>query len=111
MVEFKSAPNGMSIDEFAERANDASTLLKSMANQHRLMVLCRLGEGECSVTQLHSEISVSQSALSQHLAVLRAQGLVGTRRAGQQVFYHIKDPDVLQVISTFIGIFCEVDEG
>lgn len=91
---------------FCERAAEAARLLKAMSNEHRLMILCRLGGGELSAGELLAGTTLSQSALSQHLAVLREDGLVATRREGQSIFYRIADPAALQVIETLAGIFC-----
>ncbi len=91
---------------FHAKAASAARLLKSMANERRLMILCRLGGGELSVTQLQEGSGLSQSALSQHLATLREEGLVATRREGQVIHYRIADPAALQVIETLASIFC-----
>lgn len=91
---------------FREQAEDAARLLKAMANEHRLMILCRLGEGEFSAGALLEETTLSQSALSQHLAVLREEGLVETRRESQTIFYRISDPAAVKVIATLAEIFC-----
>jgi len=94
---------------FRERAGEAARLLRAMSNEHRLMILCRLGGGEISAGELLAGTTLSQSALSQHLAVLREDGLVATRREGQSIFYRIADPSALKVIETLAGIFCPED--
>jgi ArsR family transcriptional regulator len=91
---------------FRERAADAAKLLRTMSNEHRLMILCRLEGGELSAGDLLAGTTLSQSALSQHLAVLREDGLVATRRAGLNIFYRIADPSALRVIETLAEIFC-----
>ncbi len=91
---------------FRERAGEAARLLKAMSNEHRLLILCRLGAGELSAGELLAETPLSQSALSQHLAVLREDGLVATRRAGLNIFYRIADPAALRIIHTLADIFC-----
>lgn len=73
------------------------------------MILCRLGEGEVQVAELQASVDLSQSALSQHLAVLRDEGLVSARREGQAVFYRIADPAAVRVIATLAEIFCPPD--
>lgn len=70
------------------------------------MILCRLGAAERSVSALGSDFDLSQSALSQHLAVLREEGLVTTRRDGQTIFYRIADPAAVRVIEALISIYC-----
>ena len=99
----------MQIAEMQDNANKASDLLKVMANQSRLMILCNLLEGERSVQQLQGQIGLSQSALSQQLAILRGQGLVRTRREAQSIFYSLDSEEAEQVIQTLYGIFCKKD--
>ena len=92
--------------QFQEKAAAAAKLLRTMSNEHRLMILCRLGPDERSVGDLGFDFNLSQSALSQHLAVLRAEGLVATRREGQTAYYRIADPAAVSVIETLAEIFC-----
>jgi ArsR family transcriptional regulator len=97
----------MSPDElsrFEDSAAAAARLLKAMAHDARLLVLCQLADGERQVSQIASRLS--QSALSQHLAMLRAEGLVATRREGQFIHYRIADPAVRAVIATLAGLYC-----
>jgi DNA-binding transcriptional ArsR family regulator len=101
-------PDLPAIDEMAAHAEAASRLLKAMANPHRLLVLCVLGEGELSVSALNERIALSQSALSQHLAVLRADGLVATRREAQTIFYRVQPGPALGVIRSLHDHFCGV---
>ncbi|MBB36377.1 MAG: ArsR family transcriptional regulator [Hirschia sp.] len=91
---------------FQEKATLAAGLLRSLANEHRLMILCRLGMGEQSVGQLQEEFDLSQSALSQHLAMLRRDGIVATRREGQVIHYRIADEASIRVIETLMAIYC-----
>jgi ArsR family transcriptional regulator len=91
---------------FEAKAEVAASLLKAMSNPHRLMVLCRLGASEASVGELQEDSGLSQSALSQHLAVLRERELVETRREGQTIFYRLADPAVRDVIETLMKIYC-----
>lgn len=90
-----------------EHAGAATRLLKALANESRLMVLCLLSEGEHSVGELNAELDLSQSALSQHLAVLRSDGLVTTRRDAQTIYYALTDGPAQQLIATLHSIFCE----
>lgn len=96
------------IDSDAMRlhANEAAQLLKALANETRLMVLCLLAEGERSVGELNAELDLSQSALSQHLAVLRADGLVETRREAQTIYYALPKGPAQRMIETLHGIYC-----
>jgi ArsR family transcriptional regulator, virulence genes transcriptional regulator len=95
--------------QFEDSAARAAALLRLLGNETRLMVLCQLADGELSVGQLQAGIGISQSALSQHLALMRQQGLVATRRQGQTIFYRITDPAALRVIQTLAELFCPTD--
>lgn len=90
----------------ARHAEDAANLLRSMANSKRLVILCSLAAGELSVSELNARISLSQSALSQHLAGLREMQLVQTRRKGQTIYYSLADDKALQVIRALKSIYC-----
>lgn len=94
---------------FEESAGRAATLLRLLANEKRLMILCQLAEGEMAVGDIQSHVSLSQSALSQHLALLRTEGIVATRREGQAVFYRLDDPAAMRVIETLAELFCPPD--
>lgn len=87
-------------------AQRASALLKAMANPTRLLVLCQIAHGEKSVGELEEAVGLSQSALSQHLAVLRSKHLVTARRAGQTIFYSLASLEAASVMSTLYEIFC-----
>ncbi len=98
--------DGMSLDDMRHNAAEAVTLLKSLANESRLLIMCVLAEGELSVGDLNRRIELSQSALSQHLAVLRKQGLVTTRREGQVIHYALADSQAIPLIERLHDIFC-----
>jgi len=105
----KKPPAGLPrADDMERHAGDAASLLKSLANPHRLAILCVLGEGEVAVGALNERIPLSQSALSQHLAVLREEGLVGTRRESQTIYYSIRPGPALDVIRVLHDHFCGV---
>ncbi|AZG71508.1 ArsR/SmtB family transcription factor [Shewanella livingstonensis] len=87
-------------------AETAAQWLKAIANPYRLMILCLLLENELSVTELNETVPLSQSALSQHLAVLRAQDLVNTRKSSQVVYYTLKNEQVTEVISILHRRYC-----
>lgn len=95
-------------DAMAAQADTAADLLKALANPQRLRVLCLLIEGERSVSQINERVPLSQSALSQHLAVLREKGLVDTRKQAQTVFYRVADGPVHRIIQTLHEIYCAV---
>ncbi len=77
---------------------DVSVLLKSLSNENRLLIVCILQQGEKCVGQLEKELSLSQSALSQHLARLRRDGLVNTRREAQTIYYSLKDGPLEKIL-------------
>ena len=95
-----------SIEELKASSNDVAGMLKNLANPHRLLILCLLSEGELSVGQLADHIDLKQSPLSQHLARLRSEGLVKTRKESQTVFYSIADSNVEKIIATLHSIYC-----
>lgn len=90
----------------AERAEDAASLLKSLAHGGRLMILCHLTGGEKSVTELEDRLQSRQAAVSQQLARLRLEGLVTARREGKQIYYSLNDPRAAQIIAVIYDIFC-----
>lgn len=95
------------LSRFGAQAGQAVLLLKSMANECRLLVLCHLAaEGELSVGQLQDRVGLGQSALSQHLARLREEGLVATRKDQQTVFYRVCDPKAEQLLQLLHDLFC-----
>jgi DNA-binding transcriptional ArsR family regulator len=98
---------GMRLKSFDENADKATRLLKSLASKPRLMVLCQLAEGEHSVGELLANSGLSQSALSQHLAKLREDDLVQTRKESQTVYYRLKSKPAAKVLKTLHSIFCQ----
>jgi len=96
----------MNVSELAPKAEEAESFLKALANRHRLMILCELHKGELSVTRLQQSIGLSQSSLSQHLARLREDDLVKTRRASQTIFYSLANSNVSRVIGLLYELFC-----
>ena len=87
-------------------AGRAAGLMRALANEHRLLIRCQLAAGERGVGELVAAIGLSQSAVSQHLARLRAEGLVKTRREGQAIFYSLASDEVSRVIATLYAIYC-----
>lgn len=88
----------MNIDQMRQCAPKAMALLKVMANENRLFILCNLLEGEASVNELAERVCLGQSALSQHLALLRKEGFVQTRKESQTVYYSLSSPNVKQMM-------------
>ena len=96
-----------SLKGFEEKASEAAAMLKELSNEKRLTILCKLLEhGELSVNALIAHVGLSQSALSQHLARMREEQIVGTRRDAQQIFYHVADPRVREILSTLKSVYC-----
>ena len=96
----------IAIQNIAEQSTAASSFLKAFSNKNRLMVLCHLVDKELSVTELNEKLPLSQSALSQHLAVLRKEGLVSTRREAQTIYYRLGDQKASDLIYTLHRMFC-----
>ncbi|MCF8478724.1 MAG: metalloregulator ArsR/SmtB family transcription factor [Pseudolabrys sp.] len=95
------------IAELEHNAAEAAGLLKLMANENRLLILCRLFiAGEMSVTGLAAAVDLSQSALSQHLAKMRDDGLLATRRDAQTIYYRIADPNAARLLALLKDIYC-----
>lgn len=95
-----------SADQMRDHAGDAVRLLKALANEKRLMILCMLADGERSVGELNARLDLSQSALSQHLGLLREDGLVTTRREAQTIYYALAPGPSQRIIDTLHGIYC-----
>jgi DNA-binding transcriptional ArsR family regulator len=98
-------PDPGELADLQASASAAARLMKLMANEQRLILMCRLGEGECSVNDLAAHVGLAQSAASQHLAKLRAEGVVATRREGQTIFYSLVDPAAVRMIDTLCDIY------
>ncbi len=97
----------LDVTEMKNHADEAGTLLKAMASTPRLLVLCNLATGEHSVGELLNELPLlGASALSQHLAILRQQELVTTRREAQTVYYTLAPGPAVEIISVLHGSFC-----
>lgn len=99
--------HGQNCESLLQKARSASTLLKAMANERRLLILCYLGVGERSVGELERHVGLSQSALSQHLAKLRNDGLVSTRRSGQTIYYSLRGFEARRILDTLYTLYCE----
>lgn len=94
------------LEQMRDNAAQAAQFLKAIANESRLMILCHLDGKELSVTELNQHLDLSQSALSQHLAVLRKDGLVTTRRASQTIYYSLGAAGAMQIIHSLRDMFC-----
>lgn len=94
------------LTELHDMASHACELLKAMANEWRLMILCQLSEGEKTVSELQALLGLSQSALSQHLAVLRREKIVKARKHAQSVSYSLEGNEATLVMNTLHDVFC-----
>jgi DNA-binding transcriptional ArsR family regulator len=100
----------MDLHEMEKNSAQAVVLLKAMANERRLQILCILLEQELSVGELCTKLALSQSALSQHLAWLRRDNMVATRKEAQTVYYSLKSGEVKQMIELLHRLFCQNNE-
>jgi len=89
-----------------KRAGEAEAFLRALASRHRLMILCSLIEGERSVGELGRHLALTQSNLSRHLAMLREEGLVATRREGTVIYYRIGSERVRPILAELYRLFC-----
>ena len=97
----------MQLQDMRETSTEVADLLKNMAHSERLMVLCQLVDGEVGAGQLQENSTLSQSAFSQHLSVLRKNNLVKVRKESQSVFYSLADKRIEALIASFYTIFCD----
>ena len=105
-TQLNTSEGDMDFEAMHRNAGEAVRLLKSLANESRLMVMCVLAEGEVSVGSLNDRIDLSQSSLSQHLAVLREQGLVKTLHESKTIYYSLSDTAAIGLIQKLHEIFC-----
>lgn len=100
-------PRGVTPADMLMRADEASNLLKALAHEGRLMILCHLVSGEKSVTELEVLLSSRQAAVSQQLARLRLEGLVSARRDGKAILYSLADHRAERLVAVLYDIFCK----
>ena len=98
--------DALDITQITEKSADAAHLLKLLSNQHRLLILCHLVEGELCVSDLEQRLDISQSSLSQHLARLRDKGIVDFRKESTTVYYRLADPKAKKVLETLYHLYC-----
>jgi DNA-binding transcriptional ArsR family regulator len=102
----KSQATSKPMVKLKKHATEVSGLLKHMSHPQRLLILCSLAEGEKSVGDIEVACGASQSAVSQFLKGMRLEGLIGSRREGQHVYYEIADPRLLELMKSLYAIFC-----
>lgn len=99
-------PSTLDLMRMRQGAERAVATLKLLGNSDRLMLLCRLSQGECCVSALEAELDIRQPTLSQQLAVLRNEGVVGTRREGKHIHYRVADPALLDILAVLYRLYC-----
>jgi len=100
-----ACPSSKAASGLQDCAQPAARLLKLLASEPRLLLLCRLIEGEASVTELADHAGAAPAATSQHLAKMRAEGLVATRREAQTIYYRLADPAAMRILETLSNIY------
>lgn len=96
----------LDIEQMREAAGQATAMLRVMANEDRLMLLCQLTQGEACVSELEQLLGIRQPTLSQQLAILRTEEIVSTRREGKKIFYRVSDARAVSVLATLYDLYC-----
>ena len=96
----------LSISAMRAAAGETATVLRVLSNEDRLLLLCQMSQGEYSVGELEELLDIRQPTLSQQLTVLRAEGLVDTRREGKRIYYRVSDQKVLMILTTLYQLYC-----
>lgn len=96
----------MNIDDMRGNADQAVSLLRTLAHQDRLLLLCQLSQTEMCVSELETSLGIYQPSLSQQLGVLRREGLVSTRREGKHIYYRVADDHAMQLLQTLHTLYC-----
>lgn len=104
-----SHASNMTPERMHAHADEAVAVLKAMASHNRLLLLCQLVQGERSVGELAQTLALAQSVVSQHLSLLRRDGVVSGRREAQSIYYRIADPRVQALMATMFEQFCAND--
>jgi DNA-binding transcriptional ArsR family regulator len=94
------------VEQMREAAGRATTMLRVLSNEDRLLLLCQLTQGEVCVSDLEELLGIRQPTLSQQLGILRNEEIVSTRREGKKIFYQISDMQVVSVLNTLYGLYC-----
>lgn len=106
----KTSSPVIEIDVLRGAAGKAVAALKLLANEDRLLLLCQLSQGEMCVSDLEQKLGIRQPTLSQQLGVLRAEGVVDTRREGKNIFYRVSDPALLEIVAVLYDLYCPKEE-
>lgn len=102
--------NNLSIEKIEQNAMQAAQFLKGLASHHRLLILCRLVEGEKNVTELIEATSMPQTSMSQHLSKLKQEGIVTVRREHRTLYYRIENTAALKIMNILYDEFCKENE-
>lgn len=98
----------LNVKQMREAAGQATSMLRVLANEDRLLLLCQLTQGEACVSELEELVEIHQPTLSQQLAILRHEEIVSTRREGKKIYYKVSDPGAVSVLTTLYGLYCPV---
>lgn len=97
----------LDINEMRKAADDAAGLMRCLSHEDRLLLLCQLSQQEMCVSELEEKLTIRQPSLSQHLGVLRRQGLIAPRRDGKHIYYQVSDDRALAILQTLYQQFCQ----
>jgi len=106
----QSSTQPTTIAQMRIAAGEATAVLRTLANEDRLLLLCQLSQGEMSVSKLEETLDIHQPTLSQQLGVLRTEKLVQTRRDGKRIFYSVADPKILTMLTVLYELYCPKNE-
>ncbi|WP_296911447.1 metalloregulator ArsR/SmtB family transcription factor [Polaromonas sp.] len=96
------------IEQMRKAAAQATAMLRVLANEDRLLLLCQLAQGEACVGELEELLGIRQPTLSQQLGILRTEDIVSTRREGKKIYYQLSDSRVVALLATLHGLYCPV---
>lgn len=102
---------GLDMAQMRASAGEAAAVLRALAHEDRLVLLCQLSQAELCVSELEEQLDIRQPSLSQQLGVLRRDELVTTRRSGRHIYYRIADERILGLLQTLYALFCKPEEG
>ena len=94
------------VEQMREAAGQATAMLRVLANEARLLLLCQLAQGEACVSELEELLGIHQPTLSQQLGIFRTEEIVSTRREGKKIFYRVSDSQAISVLATLYGLYC-----
>lgn len=105
MMTLMTTPD-LDMKQMRQAAGEATAMLRVLANEDRLLLLCQLTQGEACVSELQELLGIHQPTLSQQLGLLRSEEIVATRREGKKIFYQVSDQRVVAVLTTLYGLYC-----